>query len=101
MDYTSAQAILTLFLENKKLESIVLSNFQITPKAKIRRGIVADTVAHELGVNKNQTFYKRLRKVMLGIGCREIRIDGRSYWGDLAYHPDIKEIDKEPGEKNV
>ena len=98
MDTKTAKAILFLFLEGKKMERAIRSEFKFTPKSRIRRGVVANAVALSMGVNRNHTFYKSLKAAVVAMGGREIRVDGRSYWGNISYHPDINEQET-PGDK--
>ena len=93
MDYKTAQAVLTIYVHEKQLEAAVHKYFQYSEEGKIRRGIVADKIAAEIGTNKNQTFFKRLRKVMVARDHREIRVDGCNYWSNLAPRPTVSDTD--------
>lgn len=87
MNLKTAQAILTIYVHEKQLEAAIAQYFQYSEEGKIRRGIVADKIADEIGTNKNQTFYKRLRKAMIANDHREIRVDGRNYWSNIQVRP--------------
>jgi len=93
MDHKTAQAILVLFVKEQELKKTTTEHFKYSPirSSKIRRGVISVTISDQLGLTRNPTFYKRLQKVMLSLGCCEIRVEGRNYYGNISFQDGTSE----------
>lgn len=89
MDRTRALAILRKHREVNELKTFLITNFKYEKGTNLRRGVVLDAVTEEFGYTVNVHLHHKIRTIMESLGGRHIKIDGRAYWGDIAFHSGI------------
>lgn len=89
MDRRTALLILRKFEENTKLERYIKTHWVLCPGSRLRRGVVLDQITRDLGLTVNIHLHQKIRKVMESMGVRHIKVDGKAYWGELAYRDSI------------